>query len=167
MKNSRKKAISKKVLSMLVLFTVILLIAACGNKMSAEEIERMKIEQTIGRYLDGYAMNDSAQIMQVVDVQEANKADIQAVLDQVLEIVHREPYQLRIAYQIDNMAIQDDFALVKLSAVLRIYQNDSELFSVRLFKDKDLSLVKDEYDEWKIDFSQFIPEELLKIDLLF
>ena len=162
MKNWRKK-----ITSMLVLLMVTLLIAACGTQMSAEEIEKMKIEQTIGRYLDGYAMNDSAQIMQVVDVPEANKADLQAVLDQILEIVHREPYQLRILYQIDNMMIQDGYALVKLSAVLRIYQDDSELFSVRLFKDKDLSLIKDEYDEWKIEFSQFIPEELLKIDLLF
>lgn len=159
----------KKYIGMAVMLITVLALAACdyGLGMSEEEIELMKIEQTIGRYLDGYAMNDSAQIMNVVDIAESKKDEMQAILDQFLQVLHHDPYTMRIVYEITDATLMDTSAEIKISAVLRIYEDNAELFSVRLFQDKMLSLVKDNLGEWKIDFSQFIPQELLNVEFLF
>ncbi|AZR74667.1 hypothetical protein BBF96_15575 [Anoxybacter fermentans] len=162
------KQLLKKVTTVLVLIVVILFLAACGERMNPEEIEKMKIEQTIGNYLDGYAKNNSTQIIETLYLEESKKEDLQIILDQFLQVFHRNPYTFKISYQIEDNLIEGDFAVIDLSAVLRIYdEEDIELFSVRLFKDKELILVKDSDGEWKIDVKQFIPEELLKLDFIF
>lgn len=157
----------QKYIIVVVLLIAILAMAGCEYGMSEEEIETMKIEQTIGRYLDGFAMNDSEMILQVVNLDEDKRDDFKVILDQFLEVLHRGDYTMRIVYEITEIGINQDHAEINLSAVLRIYENGLEAFSVRLFRDKSLHLVKDFSGEWKIDLHQFIPEELLNLEFLF
>lgn len=156
-----------KYIVIVLLLVIIMALTGCEYGLTEEEMEIMKIEQTVGRYLDGFAMNDSELILEVVNLPEDNREEAKAILDQFLEVLHRGNYTLRIVHEVNEIVIHEDLAELNLSAVLRIYEDDLEAFSVRLFSDRPLSLVKDYSGEWKIDLQQFIPEELLEFELLF
>lgn len=154
-------------ITLVVLISVALLLVACGNRMSPEEIEAIKIDQTIGRYMDGYVKKDSVQILDATNLENSQKVNFQMALDELLKVLHRDPYTIKISYQIDDTFIEENNAEIKLSAILRIFKEEDEMISLRLFKDQNMQLVKDAEGEWKINFKQFIPQELLTFDFLF
>lgn len=151
----------------MVLLAIIVPLSSCGQRMNQEEIETLKIEETIGRYMDGYAKNDADQIIETMYLEEKNKDDLKTIMNQVLETIHQDFYSFKISYNIDELYIYERTAQTKLSAILRVFEDDEEIFSVRLFRDKNLFLIKDDEGEWKIDFKQFIPEEFLKLEFFF
>lgn len=157
----------RQMIVLVILMSVALLLVACGNRMSQEEIETIKIDQTIGRYMDGYVKQDAVQILDATNLEEGQKENFQLVLDQLLKVLHRDPYAIKISYQIDDAFIEEENAEIKVSAILRVFKEEDEMISLRLFKDQNMQLVKDADGEWKINFKQFIPQELLAFDFLF
>lgn len=158
---------TKQIVALIVLMSVMLILAACGDRMSQEEIETMKIDQTIGQYMDGYAKQDAVQILNSTNLQENDKQKFQLILDQLLNVLHRDPYTIKVAYQINDAQIQENTAEIQLSAILRIFKEGEEMGSIRLFDAQNLQLIKNADGEWKINFKQFIPEELLNFSFLF
>lgn len=148
-----------------VLLSVVFILSACT--VDRRDIDQIKIEQTIGTFMSGYEKNNPAQIMSVVNLDESKKPGFQLILQDFLKSLHRDPYTVKIDYFIDNVDIQDDTAQVKVSAIMRIKEHDTEFMSIRLFRSKDLYMLRDAKGNWKINFKDFIPEELLKLNPLF
>ena len=164
------KPILKKTTVALILVLGLFVLAGCGERIPREEVEKMKIKQTVGNYLDGFTHNNSERIMQTLNMSDENQEEVRAVLDQFLTILHKGPFKYKVSYEIQDADIdtRDKEAEIDISAVLRVFDEEEvELVSVRLFKDRELDLIQDENGEWKIDAKQFIPRELLRLDLLF
>ena len=155
----------KKLAVCSVLVCAIFILVACTNESLI--IDEMHIEQTVNTFLSGYEKNDSAQIMSVINLDDSKKAGFELILKDYLRSLHRDPYTIKINYFIDNIEVLGNTANIKMSAVLKIFENDSEFMTVRLFRDRDLYLLKNSAGEWKINFKEFIPEELLKINSLY
>lgn len=155
----------RKLTLLAVLVSVVFILAACT--VEKRNIDEMKIEQTIDTFMGGYEKNKPAQVMSVIDLDDSKKPGFELILQDFLQSLHRDPYTVKIDYFIDNIDLQDDSAQVKVSAIMRIKENDTEFMSIRLFRSKDLYMIKDAKGNWKINFKDFIPEELLKVNPLF
>lgn len=133
-----------------------LIMTACSRKT-----EEMKVEETVAAFMTGYSTNNSAQMMNVISIDESNKDEFEAVLEQFLQLMHQESYSVKLDYTVSQIQVVENQAKLQISAIIRIYENGAELISFRLLNNQQLYLVKDAYGEWKIDFKQYFPADLL------